>query len=54
MSYYEIIGEFINELQLIINTTAPELDKDAVDDIKVNAHEALYNILVKYNLIEPQ
>ncbi len=51
MSNYEIIGEFIYELQLILNTNVPKLDSEKVSDIKAEAHEALAEILEKYKVI---
>jgi hypothetical protein len=53
MDYYNIIDEFINDLQMILNDNAPEIDRNIIDDIKVDASEALNKILVKYKLIEP-
>jgi hypothetical protein len=53
MNYYEIIGEFINRLQFILFENAPELDPNIVNNIKAEAHDALYEILVKYDLIKP-
>ena len=53
MNYNEIVGEFINQLQLILAENIPELDPDKVQDIKAEVHEALSEIMVKYKLIEP-
>jgi len=52
MKYNEIVGEFINKLQSILTENVPELDPNKVSDIKAEAHVALHDILVKYNLIK--
>lgn len=48
----EIINEFINELQLILESNIPEIDSEIAADIRTDANEALYKILVKYEIIE--
>ena len=53
MDYYNIIGEFITRLQLILAEHATGLDSNKVYDIKAEAHEALADILVEYKLIKP-
>ncbi len=52
MDYSNICGEFINELQGILNLSLPDVDRSIIDDIKADADEALHDILVKYKLIE--
>ena len=53
MNYYEIVGELVNSLQLILAENLPELDPDIVVSIKSDVHVALSDILVKYKIIEP-
>lgn len=50
--YYELVGEFINKLQLILAEEVPTLDPDTASDIKAKAHHELSEILAKYKLIE--
>lgn len=45
MDTRDIVGKFINELQRILNTNVPNVDRNAIDDIKVDADEALTEIL---------
>ncbi|MPN57191.1 hypothetical protein SDC9_204885 [bioreactor metagenome] len=52
MNYYEIINEIINDLQGVLNENIPDIDRNTVDDIKADAHEALCNIFKKHKLIE--
>lgn len=51
MNYYEMLGEFSNSLFLILGNKIT--DVDLINEIKVEAEAALYDILVKYKLIEP-
>lgn len=51
MKYDDIIGEFINDFQLIIDSQVPELDSNRVYKIKIDVQEALAKILEKYKLI---
>ena len=50
MEYYSIKGEFINELQGILNLALPNVDKNIIDDIKNDADEALHKLLVNIGL----
>lgn len=52
MNKYEIVGEFINELQLILENNICNLDSKVMGDIRVDAHEALCKILEKHDLLE--
>lgn len=48
MNTRDIVGKFINELQLILNGNLPNVDRDVIDDIKADADEALTEILANY------
>ena len=37
----DIIGEFLNAFQLILNTHLPEANRDIIDDIKADVDEFL-------------
>lgn len=50
MDTRDIVGEFINSLQLILNTSLPDVDRDIIDDIKAEVDESLAEILYKYNI----
>lgn len=49
MDTRDIIGEFINSFQLILNTHLPEVNRDIIDDIKADVHASLTEILDKYD-----
>ncbi len=51
-NYIEIPNELINELQGILNLALPDVDRDIIDDIKADTHEALCKILKEYGLID--
>lgn len=50
MNTRDIIGDFINSLQLILNTHLPESNRDIIDDIKADVDESLTGILDKYDI----
>jgi len=52
LKYKEIPIKFTEDLQLILNTIAPELNEEQVKIIKFDAKEALHKILIKYKLID--
>lgn len=49
MDTRDIIGEFINSFQLILNTHLPEVNRDIIDDIKAEVHASLTETLDKYD-----
>lgn len=52
MEYKNILGEFINDLQLILSFHIPEIDSDIINEIKADADEALTKILQKCRTIK--
>lgn|GEM_PF-2397106 len=50
MNTRDIIGEFLNAFQLILNTHLPEANRDIIDDIKADVDESLTEILDKYDI----
>lgn len=50
MNTRDIIGEFINSFQLILNTHLPEVNRDIIDDIKADVDKSLTEILDKYDI----
>jgi hypothetical protein len=48
----DIIGEFITELQFILEDNIYDLDSGIKSDIKAEAHEVLYKVLEKYGVLD--
>ena len=53
MNYFEIIGESTNTLNFLLLDKLPDVDSEIINEIKVEAQDALRDVLVKYKLIDP-